>query len=156
MKYLEFLHITHILNQRLNVTPLLFGSLGLEHRLNISLNADDIDVLVPEKYINDNWPQLVEIMEEEGYILIDLEEHDFEKSNIHIAFAGIESLAPFAGVDISRIPVISDNGTQYYLLELSDYLKVYTASSKDGYRKDVKNKQDQQKIDLIKQALMNK
>ena len=37
-----------------------------------------------------------------------------------------------------------------YLLDLHDYLKVYTASSKDGYRKNVKNKQDEQKIELIK------
>lgn len=38
-------------------------------------------------------------------------------------------------------------------MELEDYLKVYTASLKDGYRKDVKNKQDHNKIDLINQAL---
>ena len=38
-------------------------------------------------------------------------------------------------------------------MELEDYLKVYTASSKDGYRKDVKNKQAHNKIDLINQAL---
>ena len=30
MKYTEFLHMTNLMNQRLNVTPLLFGSLGLE------------------------------------------------------------------------------------------------------------------------------
>ncbi len=37
---------------------------------------------------------------------------------------------------------------------LKDYIiKVYTASSKDGYRKDVKNKQAHNKIDLINQAL---
>lgn len=34
-----------------------------------------------------------------------------------------------------------------------DYLSVYTTSLKDGYRKNVKNKNDMQKIDLINQAL---
>ena len=65
----------------------------------------------------------------------------------------MEDLEPFAGVDIQRIPLIRENGTSYYLLELPDYLKVYEASSRDGYRKNVKNKQDQQKINLIRKAL---
>ncbi len=42
---------------------------------------------------------------------------------------------------------------EYYLLDLHDYLKVYIASSKDGYRLKKKNKQDGEKIKLIKQAL---
>lgn len=56
-------------------------------------------------------------------------------------------------MDITKIPVIKEKDTKYFLLELQDYLKVYTASSKDGYRKNVKNKQDQHKINLINQAL---
>ena len=39
------------------------------------------------------------------------------------------------------------------MLELEDYLKVYTASSKDGYRRDIKNKNDVRKIELINKAL---
>ncbi len=153
MKYLEFLHIARKLNDRLQVTPLLFGSLGLEKRLNVSLNADDIDVLIPERFIKEEWSKLMALMEDEGYCLIDHEEHEFEKNDVHIAFADIEGLEPFAGVHISDIPVITESGTRYYLLELEEYLKVYTASSKDGYRKDVKNKQDQAKIDLIENTI---
>ena len=153
MKYAAFLSVARLLNRRLNVVPLLFGSLGLERRLNTDLNADDIDVLLPERYVMDDWTALRALMESEGYRLMDESEHEFEKSGIRVAFAGIESLAPFAGIDVSGIPVISDGGADYMLLTLSDYLKVYTASSKDGYRKNVKHKQDQQKIDLIRRVL---
>ena len=59
-----------------------------------------------------------------------------------IAFADIEGLKTFAETETSGIPVISDKDADFYLLNLSDYLKVYTASFKDGYRKDVKNKQN--------------
>jgi len=38
-------------------------------------------------------------------------------------------------------------------LSLEQYLKVYTASSKDGYRMNVKNKQDTEKIGLIRMLL---
>lgn len=153
MKYFEFLHIASLINQILDTTPLLFGSLGLEKRLNKSLNADDIDVLIPEKILTLYWEKLIEVMEHDGYHLCNVKEHEFIKNSIRVAFAPIEGLEAFAQVDISSIPLIEENGTRYYLLELEDYLKVYRASSKDGYRRNVKNKQDQQKIDLIKKAI---
>lgn len=153
MKKKEFLHIAELLNKYLHIVPLLFGSLGLEQRLHTSLNADDIDVLIPEAFLNEKWNSIVAIMNDNGYVLYDLHEHAFEKSGLSFAFASIESLTPFAGINLTRIPVIEETGVHYYLLDLQDYLKVYTASSKDGYRKNTKNKNDEYKIELIKRAL---
>lgn len=153
MKKQEFLLIAKELNDKLNIVPLLFGSLGLEQRLHISLNAEDIDVLIPEEFLNEKWQRIVEIMKDNGYRLYDYYEHAFEKDGLSLAFASIESLKPFADVDISKIPLINENGIRYLLLQLEDYLKVYTASSLDGYRKNIKNKQDNQKINLIVNAL---
>ena len=149
----EFLNIARIFNEKLNVVPLLFGSLGLEQRLHTDLNADDIDILIPEIFLNDKLNSVVDIMSEIGYSLYDIHEHAFEKNGLTAAFASIESLIPFAGVDTDNIPVIESADVRYLLLDLQDYLKVYTASSEDGYRKNVKNKNDQQKINLIIQAL---
>lgn len=149
----EFFHIAKILNEKLNVVPLLFGSLGLEQRLRTNLNADDIDMLIPEIFLNDKWSSIVDIMSENGYSLYDIHEHAFEKNGLSAAFASIESLAPFAGVDLEKIPIAEEDGVRYLLLDLQDYLKVYTESLKDGYRKNVKNKNDRQKIDLINQTL---
>ena len=141
------------MNRKLLIIPLLFGSLGLEQRLHTNLNADDIDILIPEAFLNEKWDSIVTIMNDNGYALYDLHEHAFEKPGTSIAFASIESLTPFAGVDIARIPVVEEAGVRYYLLDLEDYLKVYTASSKDGYRKDTKNKNDEAKIELINNEL---
>ncbi|MCM1022540.1 MAG: hypothetical protein NC395_00595 [Prevotella sp.] len=149
----KFTEIAKKFNEKLGIEPLLFGSLGLEQRLGTNLNADDIDVLIPEIFLNENWDGVVKIMSENGWRLYDIHEHAFEKNGLSIAFAAIESLVPFAGVNLEKIPVIGEGGTCYKLLELEDYLKVYTASLKDGYRKNVKNKNDSQKIDLINQAL---
>ena len=145
MKKKEFIHIAKLLNDKLNIVPLLFGSLGLEQRLNRNLNADDIDVLIPEIFLNERWDSIVALMNDAGYTLYDLHEHAFEKSGLSVAFAAIESLTPFAGVDLKQIPVIDEEDVRYYLLDLHDYLKVYTASAKDGYRKNVKNKHDEKK-----------
>ena len=149
----EFLCVSESLNKKLDIVPLLFGSLGLEQRLHTSLNADDIDVLIPEVFLNEKWDSIVAVMNDNGYVLHDLHEHAFEKSGLSFAFGSIESLTPFAGIDIDKIPIIEESGICYYLLDLQDYLKVYTASSKDGYRKNIRNKKDEEKIKLINKAL---
>ena len=153
MKKKEFLYVAESLNKKLNIVPLLFGSLGLEQRLHTSLNADDIDILIPEAFLDEEWNGVVTVMNDNGYALYDLHEHAFEKSGLSLAFASIESLTPFAGIDIAKIPIIEESGVYYYLLDLQDYLKVYTASSNDGYRKNIKNKKDEEKIKLINKAL---
>ena len=150
MKIKEFIHIAMFLNERLDIVPLLFGSLGLEKRLNRNLNVDDIDVLIPEIFLSGRWSCICALMNDDGYTLYDLHEHAFEKSGLSVAFGAIESLTAFANIDISQIPVIDESGIRYKLLSLDDYLKVYTASSKDGYRKNVKEKNDAEKIELIK------
>ena len=154
MKKKEFVKIAEQLNKRLQVVPLLYGSLGLEQRLNVNLGADDIDVLIPEVFLDEKWTDVVQLMNENGYNLYDQHEHAFKKTGLSIAFAPIESLTPFAGIDITKIPIIEEENALYFLLDLQDYLRVYVASSKDGYRKNIKNKQDGQKIKLINEALL--
>ena len=151
-KYDEFLSVAARINEELQTTPLLFGSLGLERRLGMSLQSDDIDVLLPERFLGRDWPRLISLMHALGYTLRDEAEHEFVSGEFRMAFAAIENLEPFAGVNIQKIPLCNDNAA-YLLLDLEDYLRVYTASSRDGYRRDVKNKQDQQKINLIRNAL---
>lgn len=151
MKYEAFLKIARNLNE-MGVVPLLFGSLGLERRLGMDLRADDIDILIPRRYLAEHWPALRVLMEEMGYRLYDLHEHAFSNGEVSAAFASLEGLAAFAGVEIPVIPQITDKGTDYLLLGLEDYRKVYLASSKDGYRRDVKNKDDLRKVELIDRA----
>ena len=149
----SFLKIAERLNTELNVFPLLYGSLGLQQRTGEELYPDDIDVLIPEVYLNEKWSSILSLMNSEGYELYDLHEHAFSLDGVSVAFAAIESLEEFAGIDISAIPFETENGVQFRLLELHDYLKVYSVSAKDGYRKDKKNKKDTDKIHLITQKL---
>ena len=102
-KHEAFLHIAGLLNTKLHIIPLLFGSLGLEKRLNTNLQADDIDILIPESFITDDWDRLFSLMAADGYMLFDIEEHAFKKADICAAFASIENLTPFAGI---RLPII--------------------------------------------------
>ena len=154
-KYHEFLKIAAMLNKKLGCTPLLFGSLGLSRRLDADLLPDDIDVLLRREFLTDRWTELAALMHALGYALYDLHEHAFEREGLSAAFAELEGLADFAGVDVGAIPILSDGDCSYRLLTLSDYRKVYAASAKDGYRRDKKMKNDRAKLDLIDAALQN-
>lgn len=147
-----FLSVAKELNA-IGVTPLLYGSLGLEVLLKTDLRAEDIDILIPEVYLNAQWQTVVSMMDSLGCILYDLHEHAFQKEGVSIAFASIEELVSFADVHVCAKHLRTENGVSFYLLTPEAYLKVYTASAKDGYRKDKKHKNDCEKISLIQSAL---
>ena len=156
-KYLNFLKMAKLLNDKFNIQPLLYGSLGLEVVTEANLNADDVDVLVPEIFIKSKWNDFRQCLESQGYKMIDLHEHTFENGNIHFSFASIESLETFANIKLSEIKTQTRNKVNYKLLTLKQYLKVYEASSKDSYRKRInKNTKDESKIEFIKLHLEGK
>ncbi|PZE20642.1 hypothetical protein [Paenibacillus xerothermodurans] len=69
----------------------------------IDLKPKDIDVLVPLEYLQEKWDFFRQTVEKMGYTLVDLREHEFRKEGFKLAFAFIEDLADFAGVDYKRL-----------------------------------------------------
>ncbi len=141
------------MNRDLGIRPVLFGSLGLERRLGVPLDPDDIDMLVPAVHIESRWHALKRLMEDSGFTLVVAAEHAFEKDGDVLAFALVESLTPFAGVPGDAIPNVYENDGAYRLLDLRQYLSVYKASHEDGYRREKHNNKDADKIALIEKAL---
>ena len=149
----SFILVANRLNIDFSIEPLLYGSLGLERVTNINLDPEDIDILIPQEFIEDRWEDLKCLMTELGYILIDLREHQFSNHDVKVAFAKIEELKEFAGIEINEIQSIIENETEYKLLNLKQYLHVYKQSSIDGYRKVKKNNKDTEKIKLIESII---
>lgn len=92
-------------------------------------------------------------MEQLGYTMLNLQEHEFIKNDINIGFAFTEDLLAFADVDYKNLKVFDDNGSRYYLLTISDYLKVYTRSLQDGYRRTKNNNKDLNKIEILNKII---
>ena len=138
-KWKLFLEVARTLNCR-GATPLLYGSLGLWHRTGEAIFADDIDVLLPETWLSEQR-------------LIDAHEHTFEKRGVHCSFAALEELETFAGVPISEIETRAESGAKYRLLSVKQYLAVYKASAKDGYRVNTRGKKDAEKIALLEKLV---
>lgn len=151
MKKTLFFENAKLLNVEFNINPLMYGSLGLEYISNINLNSDDIDILIPEVYLNNKWLEFKQFLENNGYILYD--EHTFIKNNVCYSYASIEELENFAGIKIEEIDNKKYNNISFKILSLSQYLNVYKKSIKDGYRINTRGKNDSEKIKIIEELL---
>lgn len=154
-KVKAFFENAKLLRDHFEITPLMYGSLGLEYLTGAKLDADDIDILIPKAFIKDRWNEFRSMLENAGYIMVDEHEHEFEKDGIHFAYAQIEELESFADIKITEIATANAGGLRFKLLSLPQYLKVYMASSKDGYRINVREKKDLDKIAFIRAHLQN-
>ena len=92
MKKQCFFENAKLLNEWFEIVPLMYGSLGLEYITNENLNADDIDILIPDVFIKERWGEFKSFLISQGYVLIDEHEHTFEKNGIAYSYASIEEL----------------------------------------------------------------
>ncbi|MCY8199190.1 hypothetical protein MOC25_05715 [Bacillus subtilis] len=153
--YNEFINIAKTFNKELDIIPLLYGSLGLEKVTGLDFSPEDIDLLIPLIFLEEKWEKLKKVMEQHGYKMVDIHEHEFKKTNTKIGIAYIEDLKPFADVDYNNLEVFEDGGAKYHLLTIDDYLKVYKKSLLDGYRRRKKNHKDQSKINILNKLIRN-
>ena len=152
-KFNLFLENARLLSDKLGIVPLQYGSLGLEYLTGDALGADDIDILLPRVFITDRWQEFKAVLEEHGYVLVDEHEHTFVRDGVAYSYADIEDLAPFAGINTEDIEMYETDGVSFLLLSLEQYLAVYQKSSKDGYRVNVRQKKDADKIRFIESKL---
>ena len=156
MKKQCFFENAKLLGEKFGIISLMYGSLGLEYITNENLNADDIDILISEVFVTERWEEFKSFLEIKGYVLLDEHEHTFEKNGIAYSYASIEELETFVGIELSDIKERCDSGIKFRLLSLEQYLKVYRASAKDGYRITVREKKDNNKISFIEKQLKYK
>ena len=152
-KFNLFLENARLLSDKFDIVPLLYGSLGLEYLTGDALDADDIDILVPRVFIIDRLQEFKAVLEEHGYVLVDEHEHTFVRDGVAYSYADIEDLEAFAGINTEDIEMHEADGVRFLLLSLEQYLAVYKQSSKDGYRVNVRQKKDADKIRFIESKL---
>ena len=137
-----------------DMDPVLYGSQGVSLYLGNFKDFSDVDLLVDERFLHDDWPILLEIMEERGFKLVNLREHEFKDSeNYSVAFASEDILIRDGIVDdLSQLEVINVAGISIRTLRKEDFIKAYEFSRKDGYRKDVRGKNDDKILAMLKDA----
>lgn len=118
MKTDAFFENARLLQEEMQIVPLLYGSLGLEYLTKENLAADDIDILISEIYLSEQWAVFHAMLERNGYQLIDAHEHTFEKNGIHLSYARLEELESFAGIASEDILIAEEQGVRFLLLSL--------------------------------------
>ena len=152
-KFNLFIENARLLSDKLDIVPLLYGSLGLEYLTGDDLGAEDIDILVPRVFITERWHEFKSFLEAQGYVLADEHEHTFARDGVAYSYADIEDLESFAGIRAEDMKMREVNGVRFLLLSLEQYLTVYNRSSMDGYRVNARQKKDGDKIRLIESKL---
>ena len=152
-KFNIFIENARLLLDKLDIVPLLYGSLGLEYLTGDDLGADDIDILVPRVFITERWHEFKSLLEAYGYVLADEHEHTFVRDGVAYSYADIEDIESFASIRMKDIEMREADGVRFLLLSLEQYLAVYKQSSKDGYRVNVRQKKDADKIRFIESKL---
>lgn len=144
MEFQVFLEVAMAINERFRIIPMLYGSLGLERRINANLKVNDVDIIVPERYLSKYWEKLYDLMIKIGFNLCDICDFTFERAGVKIKFYSFESMLELANVHKTKNPR-EKAPVEYYLLDVNEYLTVYKATNENG-------KYDE-KIQLIENVL---
>lgn len=148
----SFYELAKALNKVIGVVPILYGSLGLSKALDIDIQTDDIDLLLEDTVFKTRLAEVQDLMYSLGFTLIVPDEHEFQRDSLKIGIASDGDLLSYSGIDPRSLEIVSARAT-YRILSPIQYLATYKASSLDGYRKDIRQKDDDAKIRLIESVL---
>lgn len=140
------------------IGPILYGSLGVSVYLGDFKQFGDVDLLVDAPWVAERWPQLVGIMNNEDFKLVDPKEHEFEDGDgTKVAFAD-RSILQRDGVITSEEEIVSKKVGDLVIRTLTAhaFIRAYEFSKKDGYRRDVRQKNDDRIIDLLRGYIVNR
>lgn len=121
-----FLEIAKALNKH-GIIPALYGSLGLYRIIGQIDKIDDIDLIVPDAYLNEDekFSELIEIMKEIGYRQDKRFPHEFTKGEGQIGFEPESELINFAGADLENLKNTKIDGIEFKELSKEQYLADY-------------------------------
>ena len=155
-KFKIFLEVTKALNESFNIIPILYGSLGLYRVIGEYGESHDIDILVPDEFVNKKWDELIDLMKKREFKLKDKHEHEFIRDSEIVAFAREEDLNERIGLNPNSLKVSSSDNIRFKELSAENYLSVYRFMLRDDYRQEKRGKADREKINLIKEYISRK
>lgn len=140
------------LQTKFRFIPILIGDLALEKRANITLNAKEIKLLIPEVYLDKNWKYLKSLMISRSFEESDTSVHSFCRNEITVTFSLIDDFVNLTGIPTKKIPRETSLFT-YFLPSLPQLIAYYTVllNSETDNSADIKFR-----IDLLNSKLQAK
>lgn len=134
------------------IDPILYGSQGVSLYIGDFKEFGDIDLLVNQRWMTDDWEKLIEIMNQIGFKLYNLHGHDFVNSeSVHASFASNDILVRDNIVKSLKNATtnIEVGSTTITTLKPGVFKRAYEFSEQDGYRKNIRGKKDRTVIVLL-------
>jgi hypothetical protein len=151
----KYIEISTFLKKE-GINPILYGSLGVSLYIGEFKEIGDIDILIEDKWvIGDKWQDLIKLMNQYGFKLINEHEHEFiNDQNVDVSFSLHSILIRDKICDsIKDSIIIPKDNVDIKTLNIPCFIKAYEYSTKDGYRLAKRGKNDLQVIELLKQKL---
>ncbi len=134
--------------KKLEIRPVVYGSLGCSCYLGDFKEFADIDLLIDDQFIDGDWEDFKLFLSQYGFILINEREHEFLFNNISVGFAKKSILIRDCIIkDYADFVKYKEFDADTLLPE--HFLVAYRFSVKDGYRLMKRHKKDQKVIDKL-------
>ena len=136
----------------IGISPILYGSVGVGVYLGDFKKFDDLDILIEDKWLGEDFPEFTRLLDENGFRLVDAKEHEFEseeKFKLNFSTHGILIRDGIADLTTDTVST-SVNGIKIRTLTPTAFTKAYEFSVKDGYRKKTRGKKDAEVINKLK------
>lgn len=145
----EFLKIVIELN-KLNIIPLLLGSLGLEKVTNRSWQASDIDIyLIDEEILDYRYEDIQKILFDRNYVKSLDSYRTYIKDNFEVEYKSFLDFQKLVKIDKEKLNLIKKEGVLYYLPTIEQLIEIYSSSARDPKRKE-KMQKDSEKLEYLK------
>jgi phosphoribosylanthranilate isomerase len=123
--YVAFIDVARKLNA-LDITPVLYGSLGIWVLTGgVPDGVDDMDILLPEQYLNASWSMVRKAVESLGYTQDTKHPHEFWKEVVRVSFDSLERVALLSHTDLRVLTPRQEDGADFKILSLNQLLQVY-------------------------------
>ncbi len=151
-----FLELVRELN-RMSVTPIVYGSLGLALFLGERGRVNDIDIILSNANFRNHWNDIYEFLTNQMRYVIDPEhKQEFIGRDIPISFITVDNIRKLVAVNMRQLKKITQNGATYYNLSLSQHLAIYTNGLLNKFRRQKRGKDDREKIRYVRQYVAKK
>jgi hypothetical protein len=144
--YRHFTDIAKELNNN-NVTPIIYGSLGLSLLISYPSKINDMDFLISSE---EEFSICSSISEKQGFVFDPEHDREFEGNGTFVSFLNQKDIEDLIGHKL-KLKLSQLDGAKFYNLSLEDYLNIYETGLRNKWRRRKKIKSDNKLIELIRE-----
>jgi hypothetical protein len=139
---------------RMGITPIVYGSLGLAFLIKKQIPINDIDMILLDDDFDNRWEDICKFLIKDMKYAIDPEHKQEFLNDILVSFMSVSDIRKLTKINISQLQKTARKEITYYNLTLNQHLNIYKNGLLNKFRRQKKEKDDKNKIDLIRRYLL--